>query len=167
MGSWMTATPIFRGIWVGSKIDEERAMCQYSFQSFSRQIEGVAQVLSFYAAVEGTPVARVAHSHKHVLIFVARQRFASEDCFAMPVQLLDGPRQEQSEMEVLLPPFARYEFDDQLSLTSADFGVHGPSSEGRRRLQKLRKRWKHFELPPLLLSMLQREGVTDEFPEIR
>jgi hypothetical protein len=163
----MTAAPIFRGIWVGATVDEERAMCQYSFQSFSRQIEGAAQVLSFYSAVKGSPVAQMANMHKHILIFVARQRFSSDCCFAMPVQLMDGPREEKSEMEVVLPPFARYEFEDDLSLTSADFEGEGPSLQAQRRIAKLRDRWKGFELPPLLLSMLQREGVTDEFQEIR
>jgi hypothetical protein len=58
--SWAAMQPIFRGIWIGDQVDEERAMFQYSFQSFSRQIEGAAQVLSFYASVEGSPTAKLA-----------------------------------------------------------------------------------------------------------
>jgi len=170
--SWTGHMPIFRGIWVGDEVDEERAMCQYSFQSFSRQMEGVAQVLSFYASVEGTPTAKLAATHRHVLILVARQRYASEECFALPVQLVDGPRDEKSEMEVMLPPFVRYEFDDDLSLTSTDFSADGPNKRAALRLKELKSRWKGFELPELLMSLLKRElpkseSDKDEFPEIK
>merc|ERR1719272_1490821 len=131
--TWTTGMPIFRGIWLPDKIDEERATCQYSFQSFSRQIEGAAQVLSFYASVEGSPTAKLAAKNKHVLILVARRRYASEDCFALPVQLVDGPRADKSELEVLLPPFVRYEFEPDFAVSSADFTADGPSAEGQRR----------------------------------
>jgi hypothetical protein len=164
--SWKDAKPIFRGVWVPAEIDEERTMYQYSFQSFSQQVAGVAQVLSFYASVEGSPCAKLAAKHKHVLMLVARQRYVSDECFALPVQLVDGPRAEKSELEVLLPPFARYEFDEELALTSADFDSDGPSVQARRKLALLKERWRGFELPPLLRSMLQREAVSDEFPEI-
>jgi hypothetical protein len=167
--SWFSAMPIFRGIWVGAEVDEERAVCAYSFQSFSRKIEGAAQVLSFYASVEGSPVARLAAKHKHVLILVARQLYASSDCYALPVQLVDGPRAEKSELEVLLPPFVRYEFDDEMSLTSADFDSEGPLRQAQTKLRMLREKWDGFVLPPLLMSMLRRDAasVNDEFPEIR
>jgi len=162
-----TAVPIFRGIWVGAEIDEERAMFQYSFQSFSRQVSGVAHVLSFYSSVEGSPTAKLAAAHKHVLFLVARQRYSNDECFALPVQFMDGPRADKSEMEVMLPPFARYEFDNELALSSADFGLDGPSLEAQRKMEKLKATWKGFQLPPLLLSLLKREAVVDEFPEIR
>jgi len=164
---WIDSSVIFRGIWIGAEVDEERAMFQYSFNSFSRQIEGAAQVLSFYASVEGSPTTRLAKSHKHVLILVARQRYSSAECFALPVQLLDGPRADKSEMEVLMPPFARYEFDNELSLTSSEFSSDGPSPSAQKKIDKLRSRWKGFELPPLLLQMLQRNGVAEDFPEIQ
>jgi hypothetical protein len=79
---------------------------------------------------------------------------------------MDGPRADKSELEVLLPPFAQYEFDDDLALTSADFGEDGPSSKARQRLAQLRSSWDGFEIPKLLMSMLRRDGVSDEFPEI-
>jgi hypothetical protein len=164
---WTDSFVIFRGIWIGAEVDEERAMFQYSFNSFSRQIEGAAQVLSFYASVEGSPTTRLANSHKHVLILVARQRYSSAECFALPVQLLDGPRADKSEMEVLMPPFARYEFDNELSLTSSEFSSDGPSPSAQKKIDKLRSHWKGFELPPLLLQMLQRNGVAEDFPEIQ
>lgn len=165
--SWSSVQPIFRGIWIGDQVDEERAMCQYSFQSFSRQVDGVAQVLSFYASVADSPTAKLANKHKHVLILVARQRYMSEECFALPVQLVDGPRAEKSELEVLLPPFVRYEFDDELTISSADFDGSCATSTASSKLKELRARWRGFELPALLLSLLKREEVTDEFPEIR
>jgi hypothetical protein len=164
--SWAAMQPIFRGIWIGDQVDEERAMFQYSFQSFSRQIEGAAQVLSFYASVEGSPTAKLAQKKKHVLVIIARQKYTSDGCFAIPVQFMDGPRADKSELEVLLPPFAQYEFDDDLALTSADFGEDGPSSKAQKRLAQLRSSWDGFEIPPLLMSMLRREGVSDEFLEI-
>lgn len=165
--SWSGVQPIFRGIWVGDHVDEERAMCQYSFQSFSRQMDGVAQVLSFYASVTGSPTAKLATKHKHVLILVARQRYMSDECFALPVQLVDGPRAEKSELEVLLPPFVRYEFDDELQISSADFDGSCATSTATAKLKELRARWRGFEVPDLLMSLLKREDVADEFPEIR
>eukprot|EP00927_Polykrikos_kofoidii_P036785 TRINITY_DN31038_c0_g1_i1.p1 TRINITY_DN31038_c0_g1~~TRINITY_DN31038_c0_g1_i1.p1 ORF type:complete len:550 (+),score=73.50 TRINITY_DN31038_c0_g1_i1:91-1650(+) len=157
---------IFRGVWIGDEVDEERAKFQYSFQSFSRKMAGVAQVLCFYASVDDSPTARLAADSRHILVLVARSEFWRSNCFALPVQLLDGPREHSSELEVLLPPYVQYEFEDDLSVSSADFGASGPLPEAAEKLECLDTRWKGFELPQLLVSMLQRKSVPRTFPEI-
>eukprot|EP00747_Dinoflagellata_sp_TGD_P057431 gnl/TRDRNA2_/TRDRNA2_150635_c1_seq1.p1 gnl/TRDRNA2_/TRDRNA2_150635_c1~~gnl/TRDRNA2_/TRDRNA2_150635_c1_seq1.p1 ORF type:complete len:503 (-),score=69.03 gnl/TRDRNA2_/TRDRNA2_150635_c1_seq1:54-1454(-) len=158
--------PIFRGIWIRGEVDEERARYQYSFQSFSRAIEGVAQVLAFYASVADGAAAHVAAEHKHILILVARAQWERDDCLALPVQLFDGPRESGSECEVLLPPYVRYEFDDELAITSADFDAEGPLPKAQAKLERLSEKWRGFKLPELLMSMLSRNSVSEKFPEI-
>merc|ERR1719454_2712375 len=53
-----------------------------------------------------------------------------------------------------------------MTLTSADFGPDGPSADARKKLATLKSNWDGFKLPPLLMSMLRRDGVSEEFPEI-
>eukprot|EP00747_Dinoflagellata_sp_TGD_P135344 gnl/TRDRNA2_/TRDRNA2_175451_c0_seq2.p1 gnl/TRDRNA2_/TRDRNA2_175451_c0~~gnl/TRDRNA2_/TRDRNA2_175451_c0_seq2.p1 ORF type:complete len:706 (-),score=104.00 gnl/TRDRNA2_/TRDRNA2_175451_c0_seq2:45-2105(-) len=164
---WSLEQLIFRGIWIGGEVDEERTRFQYSFQSFSRKVEGVAKVLSFHAGINDSAPAQIAARHKHLLILVARADWSKDSCLAMPVQLFEGPMESGSEMEVLLPPYVRYELEDDLTLSSADFGLAGtvhPRST-QLKLAQLRARWNGFELPELLLTMLQR-GPLWEFPEI-
>jgi len=155
---WPESQLIFRGIWVGPEIDEERARFQYSFQSFSRDLVGMATVLSFYAGIGGSPAQRIAHEHRRVLVFVARALWFTQGCLALPVQLFDGPQAFDSEREVLLPPYVQYRFEDDLSLSSEDFPYGVPSEHALNVLEKLRRRWPGFELPELLLRMLQRES---------
>jgi len=161
--SFCDAQAIFRGIWIGKEVDEERARFQYSFQSFSREIEGVARVLSFYATIAGNPTTKLAEEYRHILVLVARVRWLDPDCLALPVQLVDGPRDKDSELEVLFPAYVRYELEEDLELRSADFASPG----GDAKLSDLRRRWDGFELPPLLLQMLRGEPTPEEFPEIR
>uniref|UniRef100_A0A7S4VBE5 Uncharacterized protein n=1 Tax=Alexandrium monilatum TaxID=311494 RepID=A0A7S4VBE5_9DINO len=148
---WPEAQLIFRGIWIGESVDEEQARFQYSFQSFAREVQGMNRVLAFYADVPGAPAQRLAEEHRHALVYVARVEWAKQGCLAMPVQMFDGPnRAEDGEYEVMLPPYVRYELEDELSLTSADI----QASEAGERLDALRRRW-GLELPQLLLCMLK------------
>lgn len=156
---WPESQLIFRGIWVGPEVDEERARFQYSFQSFSRDLVGMATVLSFYAGIGGSATQRIATAHKRVLVFVARAWWTREDFVALPVQLFDGPQQSDSEREVLLPPYVQYRFEEDLAISSDDFAAWGaPSEKAAEKLEKLRRRWSGFELPDLLLRMLRRES---------
>jgi len=158
---------IFRGIWVdGDKVDEERARFQYSFQSFSREVIGMARVLSFYAGIEGSSSSRIAKMHGHLLILVARVKWNDRHCCALPVQLLEGPTERGSELEVLVPPYAWYELEEDLSMTSADFPCSGPSELCAEKLVELKKRWGGFHLPEMLLQMMTRAPMPEEFPEI-
>mmetsp|Transcript_38332 Transcript_38332/g.68154 ORF Transcript_38332/g.68154 Transcript_38332/m.68154 type:complete len:443 (+) Transcript_38332:1-1329(+) len=165
-GDWKETQFIFRGVWIAAEVDEERARFQYSFQSFSREVSGMTRVLSFYAGISGCHAARTAAEHKHILVLIARVRWSEDGCLAMPVQLFDGPRESSSETEVLLPPYVRYELEDDLALSSSDFGDDGPSQQARSKLARLQKMWPGFKLPRLLQQMLQRQLISEEFPEI-
>jgi hypothetical protein len=158
---------IYRGLWIGEKLDEERARFQYSFQSFSREVAGMNKVLSFYASIDGSRPTRLAAEHNHILVFVARVRFNDEACLAMPVQLFEGPSEKGSEMEVLFPPYVRYKLEEDLSISSADFDADGPKPNAAAKLRYLSNRWKGFELPEMLQTMLQRGAVPEEFEELR
>uniref|UniRef100_A0A7S4QMX8 Uncharacterized protein n=1 Tax=Alexandrium monilatum TaxID=311494 RepID=A0A7S4QMX8_9DINO len=157
-GEWPDSQLLFRGIWVGPEVDEERARFQYSFQSFSRDLVGMATVLSFYAGVGGSTAQRIASTHRRVLIFVVRAWWFQEDCLALPVQFFDGPQQFDSEREVLLPPYVQYRLEDDLSLCSDDFPLGVPSKSAVEKLEKLERRWPGFTVPDLLVRMLQRES---------
>merc|ERR1711908_121550 len=133
---------VFRGIWVGATVDEERAAFQRSFQSFSRKFLGVCRVLAFYADVTGSDTRALAEEHRHVLIYVVRVKWATDA--ALPVQAFDGPNAPgDGEFEVLLPPAVWYEFED-ISLHSSEYG----ESAWATKLGELRSRWPGFVPPP-------------------
>jgi hypothetical protein len=165
---WSDVDPIFRGIWIGNEPDEERTLFQYSFQSFSREVTGVLQVLSFYASVPDSPAGNLAAECNHVLFFVSRVQWCKNTSLAIPVQLFEGPKDKKdvySEMEVLLPPYVRYELEDDLSLSSADFVRGRPSVEAQTKLRWLANRWGGFKLPDLLMEMLKRNALPDSCPK--
>eukprot|EP00435_Cladocopium_sp_Y103_P056401 s320_g19.t1 len=60
---------MFRGIWLPPNTEEDTIRYQYSFQSFSRSIEGVMRVLRFYSGVTSTKAADAARAG-HMLIYV-------------------------------------------------------------------------------------------------
>jgi len=63
------------------------------------------------------------------------------DCqgFALPLQLFEGPvKLGTSEREVTIPPFACYELEPGLELSSDDFEQGG---DGDEKLDELRRRW--------------------------
>eukprot|EP00413_Alexandrium_margalefii_P019918 CAMPEP_0204536882 /NCGR_PEP_ID=MMETSP0661-20131031/14798_1 /ASSEMBLY_ACC=CAM_ASM_000606 /TAXON_ID=109239 /ORGANISM="Alexandrium margalefi, Strain AMGDE01CS-322" /LENGTH=226 /DNA_ID=CAMNT_0051543421 /DNA_START=41 /DNA_END=721 /DNA_ORIENTATION=+ len=164
-GNWPEAQLIFRGLWIGEEVDEERARFQYSFQSFAREVSGMNKVLCFYAGARGSRPANLAVASNHALVLVGRVRWFEADCLAMPVQLFDGPRRRRSELEVLLPPYVYYEFEDDLSLSSEDFSFSGPLPSAHARLARLRERW-GLALPGELLQMLRRAPYCEEFEEL-
>ncbi|CAK9051200.1 Uncharacterized protein SCF082_LOCUS28128 [Durusdinium trenchii] len=139
---------MYRGIWLPSNTDEDILRYQYSFQSFSRSLEGVMRVLRFYSGVTSTKAADVARVG-HMLIYVGRD-FASSR-WVMPVQLFDGPkkREASSEQELLLPPFLAYDFEEEFSI---DPSMELP--EKQTRMEELEEFWdlrlpenlKHFVL---------------------
>ncbi|CAE7499339.1 unnamed protein product [Symbiodinium natans] len=103
---------IFRGIWVPKRIDEHDAAYTWSFNSFSRSMEGVLWVLDFYA-VEATGnerVAALAWQESHILIYVARFNAASSS-WAFPVQFFNSGMAADVEKEVVVPPFVHYDFE--------------------------------------------------------
>mmetsp|Transcript_8748 Transcript_8748/g.17334 ORF Transcript_8748/g.17334 Transcript_8748/m.17334 type:complete len:490 (-) Transcript_8748:43-1512(-) len=164
-GTWPSSQLIFRGLWVGAEVDEERARFQYSFQSFSREVSGMNKVLCFYAGARGSRPANLAVTSNHALVLVGCVRWGEAGCLAMPVQLFDGPRKRRSELEVLLPPYVHYEFEDDLSISSEDFCFSGPLPSARTRLAELRRRW-GLDVPAELLQMLRQAPYPEEFEEL-
>mmetsp|Transcript_4630 Transcript_4630/g.17413 ORF Transcript_4630/g.17413 Transcript_4630/m.17413 type:complete len:516 (-) Transcript_4630:72-1619(-) len=144
---------LYRGMWIGGEVDEERACYQYSFQSFSREASGMAKVLAFYAGVASSPPTILAAEHRHALVLVARTALLAKGSLGMPVQLFDGPREHGSELEVLFPAFVRYEFEEDLRLSSQDFC--SGSQRGESILGQLQERWDGVQLPDLLLCLLR------------
>jgi hypothetical protein len=129
----------------------------------------VLHVLNFYAGVPGSPTTKLAEKDNHVLFLVSQVTYENHNCFAMPVQFFDGPRETRSEMEVLLPPFVHYEFEEDLALSSEEFSPKGPLPSAENKLKILRRRWKGFELPEDLVALLQRKktGVFEEVDRLR
>jgi len=103
---------LFRGLWVPSEIDENRARFQYSFTSWSRTLEGVLWVLDFYAHC--LPVAQ--NEDWHILLLISKSW--QDNPWATPVQLFGGPSVGPAEKEVMLPPFMVFDFDEDLELRS-------------------------------------------------
>lgn len=134
---------MYRGIWLAEGIDDDTIRFSYSFQSFSRCIEGVMRVLRFYSGIANTKPSEAAASGR-LLIYVGRHW---PDCpWVTPVQLFDGPKKQakDSEEELLLPPFAIYDFESDLSV-DPEFEVH----EKQERVAELEARWE-LELPEKL-----------------
>ncbi|CAE7556433.1 unnamed protein product, partial [Symbiodinium natans] len=111
---------MFRGIWVPREVDEVAARLQHSFNSFSREADGVRKVLRFYARSQGTKIAALAQQEQHVLILVARRCPQQED-WAFPMQFFSWHESREGvlERELVLPPFVAYEFESDLELCSA------------------------------------------------
>eukprot|EP00928_Gymnodinium_smaydae_P089811 TRINITY_DN73714_c0_g1_i1.p1 TRINITY_DN73714_c0_g1~~TRINITY_DN73714_c0_g1_i1.p1 ORF type:complete len:591 (-),score=68.57 TRINITY_DN73714_c0_g1_i1:189-1871(-) len=103
---------MFRGLWVPTRIDEERARFQYSFTSWSRTLEGVLFVLDFYANV--LPLAQ--RHDWHILLLVSKKW--QDNPWVVPVQMFAGSRVGEAEKELLLPPFMAFEFEEDLELSS-------------------------------------------------
>ena len=150
----LTASLLFRGLWVPEVIDEEAASWQWSFNSFSRYISGALHVLNFYASSH-SKVSQVANTHRHVLLLVMR-RFAlirvhtpQKQDWAFPVQFFNGVN-GRLEHEFVLPPFVEYTFEEDLEVCSCM-----PASQQEDRFGELSRRWK-----------LQRP-LTEEVPELR
>ncbi|CAK9038476.1 unnamed protein product [Durusdinium trenchii] len=103
---------IFRGIWVPKRIDEHKACYTWSFNSFSRSVEGVLWVLDFYAveATGNTSVSQLAWGDSHVLLYVARFAAASSR-WAFPVQFFNSGMAADIEKELVVLPFVEYEFE--------------------------------------------------------
>ncbi|CAE7394743.1 SKI2 [Symbiodinium sp. CCMP2456] len=108
---------MYRGIWLPADADEDTIRYQYSFQSFSRSIEGVMRVLRFYSGVASTKAGEAARAG-HILMYIGRDYASSP--WVTPVQLFDGPKRKagDSEQELLLPPFIAYEFEEEYSVDS-------------------------------------------------
>eukprot|EP00439_Symbiodinium_sp_Y106_P007387 s540_g1.t1 len=114
---------IFRGLWVSEVIDEHWAEHAWSFNSFSRSVEGVLSVLGFYASAKGSTAQDLAMKDTHILILAARFRGeAGGGRWAYPVQLFAGGENAfpaSIEEEVLVPPFTRYYFEPDTEVSSA------------------------------------------------
>eukprot|EP00747_Dinoflagellata_sp_TGD_P041386 gnl/TRDRNA2_/TRDRNA2_141452_c0_seq2.p1 gnl/TRDRNA2_/TRDRNA2_141452_c0~~gnl/TRDRNA2_/TRDRNA2_141452_c0_seq2.p1 ORF type:complete len:399 (+),score=54.47 gnl/TRDRNA2_/TRDRNA2_141452_c0_seq2:74-1198(+) len=155
---------MFRGIWVPDEIDEAAAKFQWSFNSFSRRVEGVCHVLNFYAGAEDSPTARVAALSNHVLLLIARRATAAAGGpaavggdWAFPVQFFNTPEAGKIEQELLVPPFAAYTFET-IELHSQEWQQR--PREARRKLASLEERWALrngliLKEAPLLDSLLQ------------
>ncbi|CAE7852868.1 unnamed protein product [Symbiodinium microadriaticum] len=156
---------IFRGIWVPNRIDEHTAAYTWSFNSFSRSMEGVLWVLDFYA-VENTgnqSVASLAWQESHVLIYVARFNAASST-WAFPVQFFNSGMAADVEKEVVLPPFVHYDFE---LLHGSLYEVRSTMSTAMKTaaLMGLERLWgiSLAEHAPQLLQLLEGRG-TSAFP---
>ncbi|CAE8611079.1 unnamed protein product [Polarella glacialis] len=152
---------IFRGLWVPEVIDEHRAEHSWAFNSFSRSIEGVLSVLNFYACASGSEARELAKQHSHLLLLVARFRGNDGGSqWAFPVQLFAGGEfsfPASVEQEVLVPPFSRYYFENDLEVSSSQ------AQEVRsQRLKALEERWAGVQIEKDaagLLSLLAGETV--------
>jgi len=156
---------IFRGIWVPNRIDEHTAAYTWSFNSFSRSMEGVLWVLDFYA-VENTgnqSVASLAWQESHVLIYVARFNAASS-MWAFPVQFFNSGMAADVEKEVVLPPFVHYDFE---LLHGSLYEVRSTMSTAMKTaaLKGIERMWgiSLVEHAPQLLQLLEGKG-TSAFP---
>eukprot|EP00439_Symbiodinium_sp_Y106_P041554 s3469_g5.t1 len=155
---------IFRGIWVPNRIDEHTAAYTWSFNSFSRSMEGVLWVLDFYA-VENTgnqSVASLAWQESHVLIYVARFNAASS-MWAFPVQFFNSGMAADVEKEVVLPPFVHYDFE---LLHGSLYEVRSTMSTAMKTaaLKGIERMWGiSLEHAPQLLQLLEGKG-TSAFP---
>jgi len=131
---------MFRGIWLPEGMGEDAMRYQYSFQSFSRSVEGVVRVLRFYSDVAETKACKAAEVGR-LLIYVARAWPTSS--WVTPVQLFDGPKKKalDSEEELLLPPFMIYDFEHDASIDPI-LDV----SEKQERIEMLEELWQ-VELP--------------------
>eukprot|EP00439_Symbiodinium_sp_Y106_P006626 s5172_g1.t1 len=114
---------MFRGIWVPQEVDEGAATWQRSFNSFSREADGVRKVLRFYAKSRGTSIAALAQKDQHILLLVAC-RIRKED-WAFPMQFFSWheSREGSLERELVLPPFAAYDFESDLEVSSGMPGI--------------------------------------------
>mmetsp|Transcript_52568 Transcript_52568/g.169622 ORF Transcript_52568/g.169622 Transcript_52568/m.169622 type:complete len:496 (-) Transcript_52568:25-1512(-) len=141
---------IFRGLWVSTSIDEHLASHSWSFNSFSRSVDGVLSVLNFYSSASGSEAARLAAEDAHVLLLVARFRDGGAQ-WVFPVQLFAGGEcsfPANVEQEVMVPPFARYFFEPGGEISS-----RLPENERRDKLCEVLQRWDLDmvqEAPPLL-----------------
>jgi len=154
---------LFRGIWVPEEVDNDRAELSWSFNSFSRSLEGVLSVLDFYSSPSvDRATAAVAKEHSHVLLYVAR--FKTER-WAFPVQLYNSGAAADTEKEVLVPPFVRYKYLPGIGSAGAPSSWQEISSRdsGVTRAKKLawvEQAWNiQFEKEaPLLAQFLKGEG---------
>jgi len=152
-------TLLFRGMWVPGEIDEHRAEFSWSFNSFSRSMDGVLSVLNFYSCADGSEAAALAREHSHVFVLVTR--FAARGAeWAFPVQLFAGGEwafPANVEQEVVFPPFVRYVFEDALELSTE--GMHKAVRDAR--IRELERRWdvRLAEEAPLLMRMLEGGDV--------
>jgi len=151
---------IFRGIWVPDVIDDDRATYTWTFNSFSRSVQGVMWVLDFYAVEEtGDPAtAELAWRDQHILIYVARF-FAQSSVWAFPVQFFSSGIASEVEKEVVVPPFVHYVYE-----TWGDGCVEISSTQAPEAraaiLAEIERRWEisFAEEAPLLLELLKGEG---------
>ena len=128
---------MFRGLWVPAVVDEVTARLQWSFNSFSRDAEGVRRVLRFYAKSRGTRIATLANEARHVLFLVARCH-SEEENWAFPMQFFSshGSREGSLERELMLPPFVAYDFESDLEVSSEMPGILRAE-----KISFLEKRW--------------------------
>mmetsp|Transcript_53610 Transcript_53610/g.124867 ORF Transcript_53610/g.124867 Transcript_53610/m.124867 type:complete len:597 (+) Transcript_53610:49-1839(+) len=152
---------IFRGIWVPQRIDEHCAAYTWSFNSFSRSIEGVLWVLDFYAVevTQNEAVAALAWQESHILLYVARFN-AESSMWAFPVQFFNSGEAADVEKELVLPPFVHYEFE---LLYGSLYEVRSSMSEAMKAnaLKCLERRWQISlaEHAPQLLDLLDGRGA--------
>ncbi|CAK9063513.1 Uncharacterized protein SCF082_LOCUS32880 [Durusdinium trenchii] len=151
---------IFRGIWVPKRIDEHKACYTWSFNSFSRSVEGVLWVLDFYAveATGNTSVSQLAWGDSHVLLYVARFAAASSR-WAFPVQFFNSGMAADIEKELVVLPFVEYEFE---FLQGCMWEVRSSMSEAVKWccLRQIEQRWKisFAKDAPQLLELLEGRG---------
>ncbi|CAL1147451.1 unnamed protein product [Cladocopium goreaui] len=148
---------IFRGIWVPQRIDEYRATYTWTFNSFSRSVQGVMWVLDFYA-VEPTgneEVARLAWEESHILLYVARFH-ATSSVWAFPVQFFNSGIAADVEKELVVLPFVEYEFE-KIQGTMYEIRSSMSSAMKRSALAQMESRWgvSFAEQAPLLLELLE------------
>jgi len=138
---------MFRGIWLPEDADDGMLRYQYSFQSFSRCIEGVMRVMRFYSDVNNTKANEAAMKGR-MLLYISHS-WASNP-LVTPVQFFDGPKKKasDSEEELLLPPFMVYDFEDDLSIGN-DMEV----AEKQELVEELESRWQ-VVLPELLKNFI-------------
>merc|ERR1712079_606659 len=93
------------------------------------------RVLRFYSGVANTKAYQAAQTRR-ILIYVARNW--SNSFWVTPVQFFDGPKKkaEDSEEELLLPPFMVYDFEEELSV-DAGLELH----EKQQRVDQLEENW--------------------------
>lgn len=152
---------IFRGIWVPEEVDHNRATYSWSFNSFSRSLEGVLSVLDFYSSPSvDAETAVVAKEHSHVLLYVARWR---TERWAFPVQLYNSGAAADTEKEVLVPPFVEYLYESGVGLTEMMEVSTADASDIRlMKLRAVEERWgMKFDVEaPLLRKLLKGKGST-------
>ena len=93
--------------------------------------------MRFYAKSAGTAIATLARQERHILLLVARRHPNQED-WAFPMQFFSWheSREGSLERELVLPPFAAYEFESDLEISSSM-----PNIIREEKISALEKRW--------------------------